>query len=118
MEPKAWRETHLSMLDKMRAELLEPHLVQRPDRGGSENIGAVQVQEDRADGEHLTGVLFPTPVHLAQEQDLIRCLTPCQLLYLPLRVPIASLHMPPVSGRLPSHTFCRFHALRASPLLG
>ena len=107
MKPQAWREKHLSMLDKVGSELLEPHFIQGPDRGGSEDIGAVKVQEDGTNREHLTGVLFPTPVHLAQEQNLIRCLAPCQLLYLSHCVPITSLHMTPASERLLSHTVCR-----------
>lgn len=80
----------------MRAELLKPHLVQGADRGGSEDIGAVKVEENRADGEHLTGVLLPAAMHLAQEQDLVCSLAACQRLYLRLCVPITCLHDGPI----------------------
>lgn len=80
------------MLDKMCAELLKPHLIQGPNRGGREDVGAVKVQEDGANGEHLAGVLLPAAMHLAQKEDLICSLAACQPLYLCLCVPVTGLH--------------------------
>ncbi len=90
---KAYRGpgAYLSMLHKVNAELLKPHLVERAHGRSRQDIGAVQIQKDRSDCQHLAGVVVPALVHLTQKNDIISCLAAGQLLNLPAGVLIASL---------------------------
>ncbi len=52
------------MRREVRPEQLEPHLEEGPHAAGRDHIGAVQVQEDLPDGQHLGAQVLPGLLHL------------------------------------------------------
>mmetsp|Transcript_20717 Transcript_20717/g.39380 ORF Transcript_20717/g.39380 Transcript_20717/m.39380 type:complete len:236 (+) Transcript_20717:1707-2414(+) len=63
---------NLRALLQVSAEELQTQIPQRPHAGGLDNKGAVQVQEDAANHQHLTAMVLPTGVHEAEENHGVR----------------------------------------------
>jgi hypothetical protein len=82
-------------------EELEPHVEERLDCCGGDDVGAVQVEEDAADGEHLRAVVAPHRVHALQERRGRQLHQLAQLRHLLADVPVTLLRR--VAGGAESH---------------
>ena len=57
-------DTHLGVAREVGAEELQAHVEQAAHAAGGEDVGAVQVEEDGADDQHLGAVVLPARRHL------------------------------------------------------
>ena len=73
------------------AEAVKAHVKDAAHNAAGDDVGAIQVQEDGANGQHLAAVVLPHLQHLAQESNSIYCCFPGQLLQLALYPSIALL---------------------------